>query len=264
MLESWDAVRLERINAQGRTKPLIIECVGPDGATATSPRREFLVKALGLPEIRAQSLFCEITGNWLARACGVNTPSPALVNLSPAFVSSVNYVLAQDKLKLQTGIGVGCEYIAKGFTGFSPLMALRAEEVPQAALIYGFDALFQNPDRRVTNPNLGFLGEKLIAFDFESTFSFLLPILGAVAEPWEVSRNGIGLSHILARKLRPHEVDWQPLINAVAACDTRQLAALADELPAHWRGYMPTVQAHLTNLQSNLHRLAFELQRSLP
>lgn len=262
MLETWDAIRFERVNHSGRTKPLIIECAKVNPFTARYERREFLVKALGLPEVLEQSLFCELVGNWLARELGVNTPAPALVKLSQEFVSIVNAVLKTEGLQLQAGTSVGSEYIKGGFTGFSSTI-LTVEEVPQATLIYGFDLLFQNPDRRLEKPNLGILGNNLIAFDFESAFSFLYPILGMKYEPWEVSQSRIGATHILAKQLSQRKIDWQPLIQALEQFDAAKLDALAELLPKKWQGYMPTVKMHLNKLQDSLSRLEFELQRSL-
>jgi hypothetical protein len=263
MLETWEALRFERINHSGRTKPLIIECAKVNPATARSDRCEFLVKALGLPEIWEQSLFCEVVGNWLARKLGVNTPAPALIKLESAFVGNANRVLQTERLVLQEGIGAGCEYIKGGFAGFGSLGAITFEEVAQAVSIYGFDILLQNPDRRHEKPNLGFLGNRLIAFDFESAFSFLLPVVGVSSEPWEVAKNSVGPRHILAKCLRNHEPDWKPLINALNQLNLAQLDALAELLPNTWQSYMPKVKAHLLNLQENSHRLEVELQRSL-
>jgi hypothetical protein len=216
-----------------------------------------------LPEVREQSLFCEVGGNWLAHKLGVNTPAPALIKLGSAFVKSVNPILQADGIVLREGIGAGCEYIKNGFTGFSARASISFEEIGQATAIYGFDVLLQNPDRGPGKPNLGFLSNRLIAFDFESAFSFLLPILGVANEPWEVAKNGIGSRHILAKHLRNYELDWKPLINALETLDLAQLDDLVDLLPDAWQGHTPKVKAHLVNLRDNSHRLEFELQRSL-
>ena len=263
MLETWDAIRLERVNRSGRTKPLIVECSKINPATATSERREFLVKAIGLPEIREQSLFCEITGNWLARELGVNTPTPVLVRLSDDFTGVINQVLRGEGITLKTGIGAGCEYIKGGFTGFSSTSTITTEEISQAILIYGFDILLQNPDRRPDKPNLGFLGDRLIAFDFELAFSFLQPVIGLTCAPWEVAQNGLGPRHLFAKQLSSQELDWKPLLHALEQVKIAQLDLLAELLPASWSGYMPQMKTHLINLQENLPKLEFELQRSL-
>jgi hypothetical protein len=207
MLETWEAVRFERVNQNGRTKPLVIECVKINPTTATSERRDFLVKAIGLPEVHEQSLFCELTGNWLAQQLGIDTPSPALIRLSDDFTKITNSVLRTQGIVLKEGIAAGCEYIKGGFAGFVSTSPMTLEGVSQATLIYGFDILFQNPDRRSDKPNLGFLGDRLVAFDFEMALGFLHPIIGLTYAPWELARNGIGQRHIFSKPLCKRDID---------------------------------------------------------
>jgi hypothetical protein len=55
----------------------------------------------------------------------------------------------------------------------------------QAAAIFAFDALIQNVDRRVTNPNIWATSETLGVFDHDQAFMFLaLPMIGGVSKPW--------------------------------------------------------------------------------
>ena len=62
MILTWEAESLENQLKSGRTKPLVIEC-----ARAGHANKTFVVKAVGLPEVTAGSLFQEIIGNLLAR-----------------------------------------------------------------------------------------------------------------------------------------------------------------------------------------------------
>jgi hypothetical protein len=68
------------------------------------------------------------------------------------------------------------------------IKALGLPEVTEAARIYAYDLITQNPDRRADNPNCGSYNGRLVAYDFEMAFSFLYAIPGTAGEPWEVAR----------------------------------------------------------------------------
>ncbi len=53
----------------------------------------------------------------------------------------------------------------------------------QAAHIFAFDALIQNPDRRYSNQNLLTRGNNIFVYDHELAFSFLEAIL-PLRHPW--------------------------------------------------------------------------------
>lgn len=49
----------------------------------------------------------------------------------------------------------------------------------QAAAIFAFDLLIQNPDRHTVNPNLWTRSDRLVVYEHEQAFSFL-HVLGFV------------------------------------------------------------------------------------
>jgi hypothetical protein len=57
--------------------------------------------------------------------------------------------------------------------------------------IFAFDALIQNVDRRVTNPNLLTVGSTFYVYDHETSFSFLQAILPP-PQPWIVENEFFG------------------------------------------------------------------------
>ncbi len=268
MLELWEAERLETVLTSGRTQPLVLECVGPSPAglislqfETSTTRRLFVVKALGLPEITPPSLFRELFGNLLARELGIGTPAPALVNLAPEFVKAIKPFLPHS-VPLHAGLGVGCEYFRSGFTNVMPDAFLPDELLAQAALIYAFDLLVQNPDRTRLKPNSAWRAGSLIAFDFELSFSFLM-LIGQVAEPWEFSKHGIATTHLFRHALRDRKIDWQPFVNAVSSLTKRRLEAMLKEFPSTWCGQTAQVVEHLLAVKRQSRKLTAELQRSL-
>lgn len=271
MIETWEAQRFEKVLEVGRTRPLVVDCAyyppaSSDEEANTSARppdhRLMVVKSLGHPEVTEISLFSEVFGNVLARELGVATPTPALVNLSPEFVDAVGPLVAGYGVALTAGLGSGCEYLHGGLTPAVPGAFLTQEELQQATLIYGFDLLVQNPDRRRDKPNCASLASSLIAFDFEMCFSFLLPIVGQ-AQPWEVSRHGIAGKHLFHSVLKTRAPGWTPLIDRLRALTVERLDQLASALPGEWQLEADRVRDHIVHVIMNLPQFELELQRSL-
>lgn len=257
MILTWEAENLENQLKSGRTKPLVIEC-----SRAGHTNQTFVVKAVGLPEVTQGSLFQEIFGNLLARELGVNTPDAALINLGTDFVASVNRY-SDFKLHLVAGIGAGSKYFKLGFNNITAGATLTTEELAQAALIYGFDLIAQNPDRRTDKPNCAMRSGQLMAYDFEMSFSFLLPILGKPAAPWEFSQHGIAERHLFRAVLMTQQVDWSPLTLALKSLNAKRLKHLVSTLPDNWAEPAVRVCEHFLALRNQSTKLAVELARSL-
>lgn len=178
LLERWEARSFSRV-LEGRTRPPILTCVprGPSlGALGTEPT-EFVVKAMGCPEVAELSLFAECLGNQIARQIGISTPVPALVSIGDREAGIINGGIraAGEKYSLKPGVGVGSAFIRH----LSPDLSLSGKTpdlLLQAARIYAFDMLVENADRRGEKPNCARRGKDLVAFDFELCFGFLLAI----------------------------------------------------------------------------------------
>lgn len=261
MIDTWEALRFDRTIGTGRTRPLVIECArgGGDG----HERLSLVVKARSLPEVTESGMFCEIVGNLLARDFGIDTPAPGLVNLSGDFVEVTNLALRGHGLRLEPGIGVGCELLPRGFT--SPVLgsSITDEELPQAALIYGYDLIVQNPDRHSRNPNLLTKAGRLVAIDFNLAFSFIAPMFGKQPEPWELSQFRFEHDHLFRRGLRNRKVCWKPVVESVKRMERARIERLCAALPSNWQTWTGTICDHLMNVKDNASKLEMELQRSV-
>jgi hypothetical protein len=208
------------------------------------------------------NLFSEYYGNQLARELGIGTPEPALVNISQELIDALRVSLSNYGINPQPGIGVGCQYFRGGFTSPQVSIDLTIEERAQAAAIYAFDLMVQNPDRRSDKPNCAFLGKDLVAFDFEMCFSFLLAILQR-GEPWEVSKHGLGPNHFFYPNLKKHSADWDPFISMCSKLDAASLDQLFSEVPDSWQEWARKVREHVLDVIMYLNDFKMELQRSL-
>ena len=265
MLIKCDALSFVDIKRNGTTKPLIIECEYSDENIPF--RITLLVKANGLPRITNLDLYCETLGNLLAREFGIETPEPFIVRIDEDFVRATRKPLWEEGVEIKVGLGVGCEYFSQGFTIVKSNMFLSKEKLEQAVMIYGFDLLTQNPDRRETNPNCALKGDKIIAFDFEKSLSFLYPILGQKTMPWELSKLKLSVNdrHIFKSNLkaREKEINWQPLVEKVKQINKEKLEEICSLIPLELGNYTDKICEHFSSIVSNSKSLELELQRSL-
>ncbi len=271
MLQTWEAVRYEKIMDNGRTKPLIIECEYLPSAGAeevvepevnTTNRRLMVVKTPGNPSVTTTSLLCEVIGNLLAREFDIATPQPALVNLSQEFVDAVQPYVQKCGINLQPGLGSGCEFISGGARPVIHGASQSPEEFSRATLIFGFDLLTQNPDRRPEKPNCASTrGRSYLAFDFEMCFSFLFSI--RKVDAWRVSQTGIGCRHLFYSALKNKAPDWQPLIERLKILRSETLDGWASLLPHDWLAHYPEIREHLLAVAAHADEFEIELQRSL-
>ena len=232
------------------------------------------MKALGLPEVTERALFCEAFGNLLARELGIETFPPALIELSPEFVGDTNPFLqtlpqlAGRRIELQAGTAVGTEYHSRGnLTPVSSLTVLSDDEHRSHAVsIYAYDLLVQNPDRAGgPKPNCAIEGNRIIAFDFELAFSFLLALtFGSQPQPWEVSRHGISGKHVFYNQLRgQRHPPSLPILQLLTQLTDNRLRQLALMLPAGWQTWADRVCAHIVAVRDHVGDFEVELRRSL-
>jgi len=267
MLETWEAKRLERIIPSGRTRPLVIECSRSeeeiDEARQSEETSLKVVKAFDLPEITEFGLFSELFGNALARLLGLETPEPCLVHISAPFADAANLVLRREGLELKPGMASGCQHFSGGYRNVIP-ETLSLDELQQAAQIYAFDLLVQNPDRTRRRPNSALLSEGLISFDFETAFSFVF-LIGKQPPPWEVSKHGIATNHIFYPVLRAKkkEVSWKPFVSRLRKFRKVQIEELAAGFPHEWLVHAGNVYTHILGVVEHVKDFELELRRSL-
>ena len=271
MLKRWQAVSFRTVLENGRTKPLVVDCseIGDSIVLDTDvprppARKEFVIKALGNPEVTSSLILKELLGNVLARKYGLNTPEPAIVVISDAFASVTNPLLSHFGFQIRPGIAAGCAFFRGGFS-FPPIGAVFSpEELAAMALLYGFDLASQNPDRLPNRPNCAMKGTKLIAFDFDQCFSFLY-LIGNLGSPWEVSKHGIASNHLCHHgiQIKKDVVSWTDNIDAMVALSDEVLELITSWIPSDWASNASKVRSHLSAIREHLGAFELELQGSV-
>jgi hypothetical protein len=169
--------------------------------------------------------------------------------------------LQRQGLKVDPGLAVGTTFLRPlhQVTETGTLPEDAASDVPR---LYGVALVMQNPDRRASNPNCALYEEKLLAYDFELAFSFLMAV-GNAFEAWEVSKHGLSAQHIFYPRLRKQRPDWSPLLASLRELTAERLDELIGCLPADWQGDVQRIRTHLISLLGCLDDLEQELQESV-
>ncbi len=269
-IQTLRAMQFVKVMENGRTKPWVVHCgtlKNGDAGEYVVDAGEYVVKAKGMPEITDKTLLFEVTGNLLARRLGINTPEPALVEITDPFLASVR---SSSSFQATTaGIGVGCEYLTAGFNTSPKFGDLDECLLKQAASIYTFDMLVQNDDRRRVPPgniNYGVHNEKLVAFDFELCFGFCVAV-GAKLLPGKMPPgyekhvfHSILRQHILTRMFLLDDIFSK--LNSLTDEDLAQILQLG-EIFVGSTIYCDRIKEHILNLCDHLEEFREGLMESL-
>ncbi|MEO7716720.1 MAG: HipA family kinase [Capsulimonas sp.] len=263
MIETWEAEGFEIVLEKGRPKPLVLSCEqwSEDGDVLAKER--FAVKAMGMPGVTTESMRREVIGNFIAHKLGVDTPRPVLVQISKEFCDAITPSLKPYGLKLQPGIGVGCEFIP-GMAPIIPNSEKTPRELYDAQRMFAVDQILQNPERHSGHTNAGALANGFIAYGFEKSLHFL----SAPADfaPWELSKVHFDKPHLFHAALRGKKsdaYDWSGFVQDIANFNVQELSDFIDSLPADWDSERQQICKHMASIVGNDARLEWQLRESL-
>ncbi len=240
----------------GRTAPLLCGCADlnyhHDG--------EFVVKFLS-----AKGALFELLGSRLATHFGILVPEPAAVQVEQEFADVVNERLRQQGSSRRVGTGLNF-----GSRVVNPMTTwLVGRMIPEAMFrdatnIFAFDALIQNPDRRVANPNLFTQGDSIYVYDHEETsFSFLLA-LSPPPEPWNLEGETYLQDHVFYGRLRAKEIDLKDFGQNLKALTGEVLTGIREEVPPEWAHEdLERIEGHLMKAQRNADKFIEQIRRRL-
>lgn len=231
MLELVKAERFDRRMSTGKTWPCLLGCIRTDGTKV-----ELVAKFSGGCERGVSSLAIEAIAAMLAADLDLPVPEPLLVSFDYDFIACLpaEHAKLASRLHASSPIAFGSSKLPPGFA-----VLLDGEPIPtsarqQAAEIFAFDCLIQNPDRRPSNPNVLFDGQNFAIFDHELAF-MTTGIIGW-RPPWKVG----GLvsikssQHVLFPGLSGKVYDLSRLENAWQALSDQRLGEYRHVLPIEW------------------------------
>ncbi len=133
----------------------------------------------------------------------------------------------------------------------------------QAANVFAFDALIQNPDRRTDNPNLFTQGDDVYVYDHETSFSFLLAV-GSSSEPWNLEREDYLARHVFYTRLRSKQISLDHFRQRLEELTETFFLNIREETPAAWmHSDLERIEAHLVEARDHADQFTEQVRRRL-
>ncbi len=218
MVSEVKAVTFVKALRHGRTCPCLMLCEDDDGNVL-----EVVVKLRTGNECSPTGLTCELLASLLALDLDLPVPAPYIVLVDTDFHTGISDATLAERFRSSEGPNFGCRHLGVGFTTWPQLRSIPASLMQDAADVFAFDLIIQNPDRRREKPNLLRKGDDLAIFDHEMAFSFLYA-LAPNEYPWEGKGMNYAKDHIFFNDLKGKELSWDRLQGALEAVDDRRLS----------------------------------------
>jgi hypothetical protein len=261
MISRATLVRYDRATVQGRTGPIWAAC-----DCGEEYEVEAVVKLSAGCDQAVVNLAREAIAACLAADLDLPVPKPWLVEIPPELASVVVNAEVANKLRNSCPVAFGSTR-SPGFTIWSTGQRLPEPMRPLAASILLFDAIIQNPDRRVENPNCLVRGNDLRIIDHELAFAHRLILFWRA--PWTLG----GMSdlatpgrHIFVSELKAATIDFAPVRSRWVALSDARLQEYEGAIPPEWAAAQDDVRAALkliADARDNIDACISELKRIL-
>lgn len=229
MVPTVKAVTFVKAFRSGRTCPCVVFCDDSDGRLI-----EVVVKLRTGNECSPTGLTCELLASLLARDLDLPVPAAFIVSVDVDFHTGIPDATLSERFRSSKGLNFGCLHLGPGYTTRPQLRSIPASLMQDAAEIFAFDLIIQNPDRRPDKPNLLRKGDDLAIFDHEMAFSFLYALV-ADEYPWDGKGMDFAKDHIFYGGLKGKNLSWDRIQGALEAVDDRRLGMYIDAIPDEWR-----------------------------
>jgi hypothetical protein len=166
MLTRVTAIEHHSVITSGKSRPSRIVGERPDGTTV-----ELVAKFSAGCEEREASLAREVIAACLAADLRLPVPEPFLVDVRGDWADQVRDAAQRARIKASSRVAFGSRQITGGYSVWHREMQIDEATLPVAAAIFTFDAIIQNVDRRIDNPNCLVKGSQLRIFDHELAFT---------------------------------------------------------------------------------------------
>lgn len=262
MLDSVIAVRFDRRMGNGKTWPCLLGCQKADGDEV-----EVIAKFSVGPERQVGGLAAEAIAAMLAADLDLPVPEPLLVEFDAEFVELIKH--RDEALAERAGrsvpVAFGSSKLPPGFTLLPRDKGIPQTLRAQAAEIFAFDALIQNPDRRPENPNCLLDGRSFAIFDHE--LAFITTGLIGWRPPWQPGALD-GMTgpnrHVFHAALQGYTPDFNRLMGAWRALSDARLQEYRQALPPVWQGdgrVIDETLGYLASVRDNIEPALAEVAR---
>lgn len=264
MLDSVIAVRFDRRMGNGKTWPCQLSCQKADGEEV-----EVIAKFSAGCERQVGGLVAEAIAAMLAADLDLPVPEPMLVEFDAEFVELIKLrdAALAELASRSCPVAFGSNKLPSGFALLPRDKAIPQTLRSQAADIFAFDALIQNPDRRPENPNCLLDGRNFAIFDHE--LAFITQGIIGWRPPWEAGAlDGMkdANRHAFYSGLQGTTPDYNRLMGAWRAISDARLNEYRQALPLAWSndgGVADATLGYLSSVRDNIGPALAEVARVL-
>ncbi len=262
MLERVTADEAIQQSKTSRTKPVLMRC-----ETGADTLLEVYCKFSRGCDDGVRSLAREVVAASLAVDLGLPVPATYLVEIPPELAAGVMDVDIARLLQASSPVAFGSENVGNQFHTWTSGNKVSDAMVPLALCTLIFDAVIDNYDRRLANPNCLVAGDRVRLIDHELGFPPTATIVGW-KPPWQPDslrwlRKG---EHIFYRQLRKRRLDFRPLQAAWSKVSNDRLLEYRDAVPSEWVDALPMVDDALDRIRTardNFSGVIAEIRRVL-
>lgn len=255
-----EALQVIKVFGTGTTSPLLIRGI----CTTTFKKDDYVIKLKGGPRMSIEASSREMIASFIATELDLNVPEAALINLSSEFASTVNSMGIYSHVINSLGLNFGTKY-ESGLIEFVRNPYLNESQLKQAEEIFAFDTFISNPDRRIDKQNMLTDGNKILIFDHELAFSFVL-YLFKNQTPWifnEVDNDWIK-RHFFYSTLKGNNHTFDNFVQKFTALNQNFWNKVKDLLPQEWKtNQVNQIQQTISEMVYNKEKLLEELYRIL-
>lgn len=229
MVKTIRAAAFVKAFRTGRTCPCLMLCADEEGNQI-----EAVVKLVSGPQSTNTGLICELMASLLATDLDLPIPTPYIVEIDPDFYQCITDAALADRFRKSAGMNFGSRYLGPGHVTWPQGRSISGPLLQDAADIFAFDLMIQNPDRRKDKPNLLCKSDELVIFDHEMGFSFLYAIRSD-EYPWEGKGIDYAKDHVFYGGLKGRTLQFDRMQGALEAIDDRRLEVYIESVPDSWQ-----------------------------
>lgn len=244
MLRRATAYEIVRQATSGRTKPVVMRCEADSGR----PLEVFCKLSAGCEE-GVLNLARETVAACLAADLQLPVPAPLLVEIPPELASVATEPDVAVRLAAGSPVAFGSLRVASQFGVWTAGHRVTEAMLPHALGAFVYDAVIDNVDRKLSNPNCLVAGDCIRLIDHELAFPSTANILNWQA-PWRPNSLGWMNDHIFFRSLRRRSLDFGPLRKLWSALSDMRLQEYRNAIPPEWSEALATVDEALDRIRN--------------
>lgn len=228
----------------------------------TASEGEYVLKGKGGERMGNAAFEREILGCYAAWQVGLKAVEPVQVTVPSEFLQ---VMLGHDNYSLVSR-SIGQNYgsvFRPGMREFVSNQPLSASELEQAKLIFAFDVLIQNTDRRAGKQNMLTDGTDILLLDHELAFSFTQAIFPP-KEPWLIPEADMYWirNHYFFQQLRGKRIDFRTLNVNLQNITPSFWQCAHQHTPPEWRtSEGQTIATHISEMVVHVEEFTTHLNR---